>query len=105
MGGGFLTLRGLPTGFALSDEHDLMLTPGGSIAVVSGVDALPQRIKTGLSHQKCDCPFHRDFGTRFVAKYYQPFDPKRTDWAEFMSVASRRPGAELHMILTDLNDS
>jgi hypothetical protein len=37
---------------------------------VSGLEALPQRIKTCLSHQKGESPFHRDFGTRF-AEYYR----------------------------------
>jgi hypothetical protein len=43
---------------------------GGDLATVSGVDALPQRVKTCLSHQKGESPFHRDFGTRF-AEYYR----------------------------------
>ena len=59
----------LPKDFALSDNHDLMVQ-GGNIAVVSGVEALPQRVKTCLSHQKGESPFHRDFGTRF-AEYYR----------------------------------
>lgn len=59
----------LPTDLALSEKHDLMLK-GGDIAVVSGVEALPQRIKTCLSHQRGESPFHRDFGTRF-AEYYR----------------------------------
>jgi hypothetical protein len=45
------------------------LTPGGSIGRC-GADALPQGIKTGLSHQEGECPFRRDFGNRF-AEYYQ----------------------------------
>jgi hypothetical protein len=60
----------LPSDFALSEKHDLTLTPRGDIALVSGVKALPQRIKTVLSHQKGESPFHRDFGTRF-AEYYR----------------------------------
>jgi hypothetical protein len=59
----------LPTDFALSEKHDLTLK-GGTIATVSGVAALPQRVKTCLSHQKGESPFHRDFGTRF-AEYYR----------------------------------
>jgi hypothetical protein len=59
----------LPTDFALSEKHDLTLK-GGTIATVSGVEALPQRVKTCLSHQKGESPFHRDFGTRF-AEYYR----------------------------------
>jgi hypothetical protein len=60
----------LPKDFALSDKHDLTLTARGDIALVSGVDALPQCVKTCLSHQKGESPFHRDFGTRF-AEYYR----------------------------------
>jgi hypothetical protein len=59
----------LPMDFALSDKHDLTAT-NGTIAAVSGVEALPQKIKTCLSHQKGERPFHRDFGTRF-AEYYR----------------------------------
>src|SRR5271155_2548737 len=43
---------------------------GGNLAMVSGLGALPQRVKTCLSHQKGESPFHRDFGTRF-AEYYK----------------------------------
>ena len=58
----------LPTDLALSENHDLLLK-GGDIATVSGLEALPQQVKTCLSHQKGESPFHRDFGTRF-AEYY-----------------------------------
>lgn len=58
----------IPANLALSDSHDLM-TNNGNLAVVSGVDALPQQLKTCLSHQKGESPFHQDFGTRF-AEYY-----------------------------------
>jgi hypothetical protein len=54
----------------LSEEHDLMLTASGDIALVSGVDSLPQKIKTCLSSQKGESPFHRDFGTR-IAQYFR----------------------------------
>jgi hypothetical protein len=59
----------LPTDFALWDKHDLTIK-GGTIATVSGLEALPQRVKTCLSHQKGESMFHRDFGTRF-AEYYR----------------------------------
>jgi hypothetical protein len=59
----------LPKGFALSENHDLT-AKNGTIAMVSGLEALPQRVKTCLSHQKGESPFHRDFGTRF-AEYYR----------------------------------
>jgi hypothetical protein len=60
----------LAADLALSDEHDLMLTSSGDIALVSGVDSLPQKIKTCLSSQKGESPFHRDFGTR-IAEYFR----------------------------------
>jgi hypothetical protein len=58
----------LPEDFALSDNHD-RTARSGTIAMVSGLEALPQRVRTCLSHQKGEGPFHRDFGTRF-AEYY-----------------------------------
>jgi hypothetical protein len=60
----------LPTDLALSDDHDLFLSSRGDIATVSGVDALPQRLKTCLSHQKGESPFHHDAGTR-LGEYYR----------------------------------
>jgi hypothetical protein len=59
----------LGTDFALSDKHDLMVE-NGTIATVSGLEALPQKIKMCLSHQKGESPFHKDSGTRF-AEYYR----------------------------------
>jgi hypothetical protein len=47
-----------------------MPTESGGIAEVTGVDALPQTIKTCLSSQKGESPFHKDFGTRF-AEYFR----------------------------------
>lgn len=58
----------IPKSWALSDSHDLT-THNGNWAMVSGVDALPQQVKTCLSHQRGESPLHRDFGTRF-AEYY-----------------------------------
>jgi hypothetical protein len=60
----------LPTSPALSvDNHDLTARDG-NIAMVSGLEALPQQIKTCLSFQKGESPFYRDLGTRF-AEYYR----------------------------------
>jgi hypothetical protein len=61
----------LPKTWELSESHDLT-TKGGNWASVSGLDALPQQVKTCLSHQKGESPLHRDFGTRF-ADYYRLF--------------------------------
>jgi hypothetical protein len=58
----------LPKDLALSDKNDLKVERR-SIATVSGLEALPQKIRTCLSHQKGESPFHRDFGTR-LAEYY-----------------------------------
>ncbi|MGY3447165.1 hypothetical protein [Bradyrhizobium sp. USDA 4473] len=60
----------LPTDFALSEKHDLFITERGNIAEVSGVEALPQKIKTCLSSQKGESPFHKDFGTR-IPEYFR----------------------------------
>ncbi|MVT66027.1 hypothetical protein GPL21_13020 [Bradyrhizobium pachyrhizi] len=65
-----ITAAELPMDFALSEDHDLMPTENGGIAEVAGIAALPQTIKTCLSSQKGESPFHRDFGTRF-AKYFR----------------------------------
>ena len=58
----------LPKSWALSDSHDPMAR-NGRWAEVSGLDALPQQVKTCLSHQKGESPFYRDFGTR-LTEYY-----------------------------------
>lgn len=58
----------IPKSWALSDSNDLT-THNGNWAMVSGVDALPQLVKTCLSHQPGESPLHRDFGARF-AEYY-----------------------------------
>jgi hypothetical protein len=58
----------LPKSWALSDSHDLMAS-NCRWAEVSGLGALPQQVKTCLSHQKGESPIYRDFGGRF-AEYY-----------------------------------
>jgi hypothetical protein len=55
---------GLSTDWALSEDHDLMIDKAGKFAEVSGVAALPQRIKTCLSHQRGESPFHLTYGAR-----------------------------------------
>lgn len=54
----------LPASLALDASHDLFLT-NGNLALVSGLDALPQKIATCLSTQRGELPFHPTFGTRF----------------------------------------
>jgi hypothetical protein len=58
----------IPKSWALSDSHDPMVKEG-NWTLVSGLDALPQQIKTCLSLQKGESPLHREFGTR-IAEYY-----------------------------------
>lgn len=61
----------LPRDFALNDAHDLYLT-NGNWAVVSGLDALPQRIKSALSLQRRESPFHQNVGAR-LSEYFDLF--------------------------------
>ncbi|MBV4460836.1 hypothetical protein KVG96_23025 [Pseudomonas sp. COR58] len=53
----------LPLDLALNDGHDLFFVNGG-IATVSGLDALPQKIKTCLSTSQGESWFAPTFGTR-----------------------------------------
>lgn len=53
----------LPMNLALGDDHDLTFVNGG-IATVSGLDALPQKIKMCLSMSKGESWFAPNFGTR-----------------------------------------
>lgn len=59
----------LPRNWAVSDSHDITMK-NGKWAMVSGVEALPQQVKSCLSHQIGESPFHRDFGTRFAEFYH-----------------------------------
>jgi hypothetical protein len=63
--------------------EDLALAPDGDLApdfgTVSGVDALPQKIKLCLWHQRGELVFHSDFGSR-LAEYYASF--RGTPWLE-----------------------
>lgn len=60
--------KDIPASWAPSDSPDLV-TSNGNWVSVSGVAALPQQIKTCLSHQRGESPFYQDFGTRFAEKY------------------------------------
>ncbi len=53
----------LPMSHALNDAHDTFVV-NGKWARVSGLAALPQRIKTCLSMLRGESPFHPTFGTR-----------------------------------------
>lgn len=61
----------LPRDFSLSCEHDLSIE-NGTIATVSGLAALPQKLLTCLSMRRGESPFHRDFGSR-LAVYWTDF--------------------------------
>lgn len=66
-----INAHNLPCDLALNDDHDLFLA-NGNIAVVSGLDALPQLIKSSLSLQRGESPFHRNVGARFT-EYFDLF--------------------------------
>jgi hypothetical protein len=68
----------LGTDFALSSDGDLY-AQSGCIAVVSGVDAFPQRIRTCLSLAQGESPFHQGFGTR-LGEYFEDF--QNSPWLE-----------------------
>jgi hypothetical protein len=61
----------LGTDLALSKDGDLVLSNNG-LAVVSGVDALEQKVRLNLSLQKGELPAHPDFGARLL-EYYSDF--------------------------------
>ncbi|MEE4835249.1 hypothetical protein V2K48_20185 [Pseudomonas alliivorans] len=61
----------IPMDLALSDEHDLFIT-NGQFARVSGLDALPQKIKTCLSTIRGEVFNAPAYGTR-IREYSQEF--------------------------------
>jgi len=61
----------LPMDIALGDNHDFF-AKNGDLATVSGVEALPQKLKTVLSLERGESPFHPHFGARF-SEYYANF--------------------------------
>ena len=56
---------------AISADGDL-LSRNGTFATVAGVEALPQKIRLCLWHQRGGSPFHADFGSR-LGEYYRLF--------------------------------
>jgi phage baseplate assembly protein W len=65
--------QALPMDLATSSENnDLQLDESGDIASVSGLDALAQMVRSSLSTQRGESPFHRDFGVR-IAEYFDAF--------------------------------
>jgi hypothetical protein len=62
----------LPRDFALSTEMNDLYAANGRIAEVSGVAALPQRIRSCLSLLPGESPFHPRVGAR-LAEYFRAF--------------------------------
>jgi hypothetical protein len=58
----------LPADWALNRDGDINLK-NGDIALVRGLEALPQRLRTTLSVQRGEMVFHPEFGTR-LAEYH-----------------------------------
>lgn len=67
--------------YAQSSTTNDLFAKNGQWAQVSGVDALPQRVRSCLSTQHGESPFHRDFGARFT----EYFDVHRNSpWFEHL---------------------
>ena len=66
-----MSAHSLPRDFALNDANDIFLQ-NRDIAMVSGIDAFPQRIKSCLSLQRGESPFHPTFGAK-LTKYFDDF--------------------------------
>jgi hypothetical protein len=63
----------LGSDWALNPEtHDLYVDSHGSIARVSGIEALPQRVKCTLSMQRGESPTEPNFGIRFF-EYFEAY--------------------------------
>ena len=63
--------QNLPSDFAYSPNQGFLFE-NGNFKLLSGLDALPQKIRMNLSHQKGESPIHREFGSRF-AEFYSEF--------------------------------
>lgn len=66
-----INAQDLGSDLALSESGDIFAR-NGQIALVSGLEALPQRMRTCLSLLRGESPFHRDYGTR-IAEYYHEY--------------------------------
>jgi hypothetical protein len=65
--------------WAVSEPNDDLFVTHGKFALVSGIDALPQRIRSCLSMHRGESPFHRDFGVRFD-EFFEAF--RDTPWLD-----------------------
>lgn len=62
--------------FAVNDDNDLFLQ-NGNLARVSGINALPQKIKSNLSLIRGESPFHPTYGSR-LCQFYEEY--RGTAW-------------------------
>lgn len=62
----------LPTTMATNDANDIFLE-NRNIATVSGLEALPQKIKETLSHLRGESMWHPETGTR-IKEYFDAFE-------------------------------
>ena len=69
----------LGTDLAISPKTNDLFLKNGTIAVVSGVDALPQKIRSNLPLQRGESVFNRDYGVR-LAEYFNAF--RGSPWLE-----------------------
>ena len=83
-------VQDLGVDFAISEATDDLFIENGTIAEVSGLDALPQRIRSCLSMGRGESPFYSDFGVRFD-EFFEAF--RNTPWLDRLmklEVISRR---------------
>lgn len=64
--------RQLGSRWATSPETNDLFIEKGQIARVSGLDALPQNVRSCLSMQEGESPFHPDYGVR-LARFFDAF--------------------------------
>jgi hypothetical protein len=77
---GFARINGtdLPTDLALNENNDIF-NANGDIATVSGLEALPQKIRNCLSIPRGGMWYHPEFGTK-IADYFNAF--RSSPWLE-----------------------
>jgi hypothetical protein len=64
--------QSLGSDMAISPKTNDLYIENGQIARVSGLDALPQKVRSCLSLQRGESVFHRDYGVR-LAEYFEAF--------------------------------
>ncbi len=73
--------KDLPSDFSVSPETGDMYLENGSLARVSGVASLPQKLRQCFSHMKGESMFPRDFGSR-LQEYFWRY--RGSPWLESM---------------------